>query len=293
MDSMTGYGSHSRDIREALISVQARSVNQKGLQIVFRLPQLLAGIEEAARNLIRSLFSRGRIEVAVLVSIQDASRGNLILDPDAVRSYQNAASALSSDFGVEGEVTSGMLLGLPGVMVQPSPEDVDRDEMEQTALECIGLALDSLADSRRTEGRKLSSLFRDKLLELSVSVDPLMEGQKARVREKYARLGERVELILGDTKVDSDRLMSELAIMADRIDITEEFERLKAHIDACLAILDEDKGECGRKLGFLFQEMLRELNTMGAKVDDTDAQARIISMKDVLGGMREQVANVE
>ncbi len=293
MDSMTGYGSHSQDIREALISVQARSVNQKGLQIVFRLPQFLAGIEEAARSLIRSLFSRGRIEVAVLVSIQEGSRGNLILDPDAVQSYQEAASALSSDFGVEGEVTSGMLLSLPGVMVHPSPEDVDRDEMEQTTLECIRLALDSLADSRRTEGRKLSSLFRDKLSELSVSADPLMDGQKARVRKKYIRLGERVELILGDTKVDSDRLMSELAIMADRIDITEEFERLKAHIDACLALLDEDKGECGRKLGFLFQEMLRELNTMGAKVDDTDAQVRIISMKDVLGGMREQVANVE
>jgi uncharacterized protein (TIGR00255 family) len=293
MDSMTGYGSHSLEFRDAVISVQARSVNQKGLQVVFRLPPPLAGMEEESGSLVRERFERGRIEVSAAISMGGPRRGSLRLDPDAVRSYLEASAGLATEFGVEGTLDASAILGMPGVMVQPSPDDLDEEALLAAALECVTAALDALARSRREEGERIRAIFREKLSQLSESAGPLLEGQEERVQQKFARLGERVALILGDTRIDEDRLMSELAIMADRLDITEEQERLETHIAAASHLLEGDSGGCGRKLGFLFQEMLRELNTMGAKVDDADAQKVIVSMKDLLGGMREQVANVE
>jgi uncharacterized protein (TIGR00255 family) len=242
---------------------------------------------------VRERFGRGRIEVSATLSIGDSRRGSLRLDPDAVRSYLEASSRLGTEFGVEGTLDASALLRMPGVMVQPSPDDLDGEALLEAGLECVTSALDALVSSRREEGERLKAIFREKLSDLSESVGPLREGQEERVQQKYARLRERVGLILGDTRIDEDRLMTELAIMADRLDITEEQERLETHIAAASLELEGDSSGCGRKLGFLFQEMLRELNTMGAKVDDADAQKVIVSMKDLLGGMREQVANVE
>jgi uncharacterized protein (TIGR00255 family) len=293
MDSMTGYGSHSLEFRDAVISAQARSVNHKGLQIVCRLPHFLSGIEEGVRTLVRSGFTRGRVEVSLTVSMSDSSPGGFVLDTDAARSCLDAVSTLTSEFGLGGEMDAASLLRMPGVMVQHSPEDLDREGLETAALECAGAALGALAESRRQEGDGLSAIFLEKLAALSVSLGPIMDGQESRVRERYAKLRERVGIILGDTRMDEDRLMSELALMADRVDVSEEFERLEAHIGAATDLLEGESTGCGRKLGFIFQEMLRELNTMCAKVDDAAAQNTIISMKDVLGGMREQVANVE
>jgi uncharacterized protein (TIGR00255 family) len=293
MDSMTGYGSHSLVFRDAVISVQARSVNQKGLQVVFRMPQVLAGLEEPGRSLVRAMFRRGRVEVSASVSFPEDAAALPVLDTGAARSYVEAARSLASEPGVSPDLSAGDLLRMPGVMVQRTAEELDGAELEQAGLQCLKSALDSLAESRRAEGGELSSLFREKLSSLSSSAGSLLQGQEERVREKFQRLRQRVDLILADTSVDDDRLLSELAIMADRLDITEEHERLRAHIDASVSLLDSGAPECGRKLGFLFQEMLRELNTMCAKVDDAGVQSSIISMKDVLGGMREQVANVE
>jgi uncharacterized protein (TIGR00255 family) len=293
MESMTGYGSHTLEIRNTIISAQARSVNQKGLQLVFRFPPILAGIEGSARERAQTMFRRGRIEVSVSVSSAKTGNGHLSLDMDLARSYVDALDSLSHELDIPGEMSGDVLIGLPGVMTYLSQQDIDPAIIEETGIDCVFASLDALRDSRRAEGKELSGIFRSKLQQISRAAEPLMDGQESRVLARLERFRERVDSILRDTSIDEHRLLSELALMADRVDISEEFERLNSHVAASLVLLEEDERESGRKLGFLFQEMLREVNTMGAKVADSDASLRIIGIKDILGSLREQVANIE
>jgi len=293
MESMTGYGSHTLEIRNTIISVQARSVNQKGLQLVFRLPPILAGIEGSSRERAQTMFRRGRIEVSASVSPAKTGNGHLSLDIDLARSYMDALDSLSAKFDIPGEMSGDVLIRLPGVMTHLSQQDIAPAEIEEAGLDCIFHSLDALCDSRKAEGKALFGIFLSKLQQISLAAEPLMDGQESRVRARLERFRERVDSILRDTSIDEHRLLSELALMADRVDISEEYERFNSHVAASLALLEEDERESGRKLGFLFQEMLREVNTMGAKVDDSDVSMRIIGIKDILGSLREQVANIE
>lgn len=288
MESMTGFGSSVKVVGAFEITVLCKSVNNKGLTVSFRMPRQTAHLEQALNRSARELFSRGRIDVSVSV---EAGEDAALPAPDLelARAYLKAAEKLSGEFYLTSSPDSFSLVTLPGVMRQPEPTEGQDFDSSLTAV-CTE-ALKALRSSRLEEGAVLETTFRDTLNRIAELALPVYEGHSRRVDQLFQERRKRIEELLGEKFTDENRLAQELALLSDRLDISEEYQRLSAHVESALGTL-KDNG-CGRKLGFILQEMHRELNTMGAKVDESAAVHQVIEMKDLLGGLREQAANVQ
>ncbi|MBD3369138.1 YicC family protein [Candidatus Fermentibacteria bacterium] len=293
MQSMTGFGSASALLEGFALRIEARSVNQRGLKIHLRFPSHLVFLEERVQDLARERFHRGRIDVCAVVETPDGSEPLPRVDDRVARAYVRAARKLSERLDLSNDLTVSRLLSLSGVMDRGDPGRVDQDRWAKPAEDCARQCLDDLRACREREGRELSATMNEKLRAIQDMGIPLMEGQKERVEGRLQNLRSRMDALLGDRSLDQDRLYQELALLADKIDVTEEYERLLTHLSAALSLLQSDGEPLGRKLGFLVQEMHRELNTMGAKVADGAASLRIVDMKNELAALRELVANVE
>jgi len=288
MESMTGFGNGSQVVGVYRITVLAKSVNNKGLGLHFRLPREAAHLEEALYRRGKELFLRGRIDVAVSV---ESDTGGSLPEPDLTlaRAYLDGADKLVKEFFLTSSPDAFRLVTLPGMMRVPDPSG--EEGFDQGLVSTVEEALQQLLVSRRSEGEGLAEMFRESLDRISVLSGPVAEAHSERVEYLFSERKRRVTELMREAAVDENRLVQELALVSDRIDIAEETQRLLAHIQSGLSVL-ADNG-CGRKLGFILQEMHRELNTMGSKVDSVDAAHSVIEMKDILGGLREQVANVQ
>lgn len=285
---MTGFGSAIEVVGGHEITILCRSVNNKGLTVSFRMPRQTAHLEQTLNKAARELFSRGRVDVNIALEAQD---GASLPEPDLniARAYIKASEKLSGEFYLTSSPDSFALVTLPGVMRQPEP--AGGEGFDESLLSACSRAFTSLLANRREEGGALEGYFRDSLSRIAELAVPVYRAQSDRVRGVFLERRKRVEELLGEPFNDENRLAQELALLSDRMDISEEFQRLSTHIESSLGILSGN--QCGRKLGFILQEMHRELNTMGAKVDDSEAVRTVIEMKDLLGGLREQVANVQ
>jgi len=288
MESMTGFGSSSQVVGVHRITVLAKSVNNKGLSLHFRLPREAAHLEEVLYRHGKQLFSRGRIDITVTV---ESETGVSLPEPDLTlaRAYLDGADKLVKEFFLTSSPDAFRMVTLPGIMRVPDPSD--GEGFDQSLISAVEEALQQLLVSRRREGDGLADMFRESLKSIGVLSGPVAEAHSERVEHLFGERKRRITELMDGASVDESRLVQELALLSDRIDIAEETQRLLAHIQSGLSVL-ADNG-CGRKLGFILQEMHRELNTMGSKVDSVDAAHSVIEMKDILGGLREQVANVQ
>ncbi len=285
---MTGFGNSSQVVDKYKITVLAKSVNNKGLGLYFRMPREAAHLEEALYRRGKELFSRGRIDVNVSV---ESDSGGVLPEPDITlaRAYLEGADKLAKEFFLTSSPDAFRLVTLAGMMRVPDPSA--GEGFDQNLLSAVEDVFQELLLSRREEGKGLALMFEENLKRIGELSGPVAEAHRERVTCLFTERKKRITELLGEAKIDENRLAQEMALLSDRIDITEEYQRLDAHIQSGLAVL-ADNG-CGRKLGFILQEMHRELNTMGSKVDCSEAVHQVIEMKDILGGLREQVANVQ
>ncbi|MCK5786364.1 MAG: YicC family protein [Candidatus Sabulitectum sp.] len=288
MESMTGFGNGSQLVDKYKITVLVKSVNNKGLGLHFRMPREAAHLEEALYRRGKALFSRGRIDVNVSV---ETDSGRSLPEPDITlaRAYLEGADALAKEFFLTSSPDAFRLVTLSGMMRVADPSE--GEGFDKNLVSAVEEAFQRLLLSRREEGNGLSLMFAENLKRIGELSGPVADGHGQRVAHLFTERKKRITEMLDGAVVDENRLAQEMALLSDRIDIAEEYQRLMAHIQSGLAVLD-DNG-CGRKLGFILQEMHRELNTMGSKVDNSEAVHQVIEMKDVLGGLREQVANVQ
>ena len=293
MESMTGIGSAAVQRSGFRITIEAKSVNHKSLSPTIRLPDVLWNQESVVWKTINKLFERGRIKINVRIDIEGEDAALPSVNLDAVRKYIKAAKVISKDLDCTDEVSAGALFGLPGVVSMTDPSELDSDELHNAFRECLEKALKALKENRIREGNALDPVFRDGFREIRSLADPILLEQKKNVQEKFLKLKKRISILLDDVKLDENRLMQELAIIADRSDVSEEAQRLQCHLDHAGEILDSDETSHGRKLGFLIQEMHREMNTMGSKVDNADLSLSVIEMKNILSSLKEQVVNIE
>ncbi len=289
MESMTGFGSASARLDSFLVTATARSVNHRGLSIHLRFPREAASLEQEAHELARGMFHRGRIELTVSVDPEEGSGTAPEADLEKAGAYVRAVEELRDVFRLEAGITAGDLVSMPGVLRIPDP--TRSGDFAGVMDGVIRKALEGLLDSRRREGEGLSAVFRESLAAVAEQVEPISATHGERVRSTFERNRKRVQELLGDAVLDEARLVQEIAVMADRLDISEECQRLLHHVRETIGILGDSS--CGMKLGFLIQEMHRELNTMGAKVTDPEAVLGVIRMKELVGGMKEQAANVQ
>ncbi len=293
MKSMTGFGRASGRGAGFMLTIEVRSVNHRNLSLSVSLPDPVSEMEPGIVKAVQERLSRGRIRIEARLEAVGDHGSCLSLNTDAAWAYLAAADRLRNELGAEGDIPVSIFLGLPGVMERADTSNIDRDELRCIMASSVESALEQLEESRTREGRGLTVFFDRGLRSIMELAKPVIDLQKASVKERFQRLRERAEELTRDLELDRDRMMQELAMMADRSDVSEEVQRLLSHIDHALETISEPEKPVGRRLDFILQEMHRELNTMGAKVDDSRLAVDVVEMKSVLASLKEQAANVE
>lgn len=292
---MTGYGAAEARTDTGRLVVEARSVNHRFLEIAVRLPRELALLEDRVRAAVGGRVSRGRIEVSLVRDDPTRRSRSVRIDVELATRYASAIRELQRALQVSDPVPVQVVLSLPDVV---RIED-ERDEPEAVwglVEPALVAALDNLVSMRRAEGERLARDMVGRLERLETLLEQIA-SRTERVVENYAdRLRQRIidltRGVGGDGSVDDGRIAAEIALFADRSDVSEEVTRLRSHFTQMRSILAED-GAVGRKLEFLLQEMGREVNTIGSKAGDLAITQIVLEMKSELESLREQVTNVE
>lgn len=297
--SMTGFGAaraeHSlADGAELSISVEIRTVNHRHLQAKVRLPQGYAVLEASVDKAVRARLSRGAVQVGIEVA-RTGGKPTFSVDPSAVERYLEVQATLAGRFpGLRPIDSVTELLGLPGVVVHDrSTESLDlAGEEARAVLAVVHDALSALLEMRATEGDAMGADVASSGEEISSLVARISERMAAAATGHRARLVERISELAGDKSLAEADLAREVALLADRLDISEEITRLESHLVQLRGVLSGG-GSVGRQLDFLAQEFFREANTVGSKCNDADVAHLVVDLKTHVERLREQVQNIE
>jgi uncharacterized protein (TIGR00255 family) len=288
---MTGFGAAARDGPAGRIAVEMRSLNHRFTEVLVRLPRELAPLEERVRAVVQRGVLRGRVEVAVARENAAGRVRGVRADLSLAREYLAAVRQLRRSLRLRGDVTLAQVLAFPEIVrLEETREDAESlwDDLERV----VGAALDALRRMRTEEGDRLAADARERLVRIEELIAQVETRAQQVVGDYAVRLRQRLGELLGEVPVDEARLAGELALFAERSDITEEVTRLRSHLDQFRETMAAE-GAVGRKLEFLLQEMGRETNTIGAKANDLEIARAVISIKSELESLREQVQNIE
>lgn len=292
IDSMTGFGRGQAEVKNVAATVELRSVNNRYCEVSARLPRSIGDYESEVQARIKKVFSRGRITVQVQLDATADEALPIEVDQEAVRAYTALLNRLRAAAGVSEPIRLEHLLSYSDIFTTSETSSDEAELMWKATAEALDEAIEELRGMRRQEGSALLADLEERISAIAKLLDSVQERAPVRVEEARQRLRGRLEDLLADDRVDPERLETEIAILADRLDITEECVRLRSHLDLFRQSLNSEHPE-GRKLNFISQEINREVNTIGAKSNDADVAHLAVQMKDELEKIREQVQNVE
>lgn len=288
--SMTGFGSADATIGNSRIAVEIRSVNHRFFSPSIKTPSGLARIEGDIRELLRQRIARGHVTASVRIGT-DSEAGPRI-DANRVAAYAEQAAALQQMLGVKDPVTLDVLLRLPQVVT--TDDVVAEPDRPEDILAVVRQAIDSMDSMRSVEGKKLTTIILDRLTAIESAMARVAARAPQRVVEQRDRLRKAVAALMDGALPDEARIAQEIAMLADRLDVAEEIARFATHISAFRATLETPPADgVGKRLGFLLQELLREANTTGSKASDGAIVTEVLSIKEDLERIREQVENLE
>lgn len=282
IQSMTGYGAAERDGYK----VEIRSVNHKGLDIGVRMPSLLMQYEIEIRNRIRETFQRGKIDV--LITVTEQRQPKVSVNSQLAKKMYEAFSQVQQELALPGTIGIEFFAGYRDLLLQSEPS-ADGDELFGVladAVACLRMMREAEGEAMVVELSRLLDVFESNYLSACMA----SEGVVARLREKMLV---RVTELLGSSEVDEVRVAQEVALLAQRSDVTEELARLRSHIDQFRTTIGSGEAAIGRRLDFLLQEMNREVNTTGSKADEIEIINLVIEMKNEIGKLREQALNIQ
>lgn len=289
--SMTGYGRRETAWPGGSVAVEIRSVNHRHCEIFVRVPKGLASLEEPLKRAIQARCQRGRIEATVSLFGRVEGEKQVSLDRALARQYYAGLQELKSSLRVSGQVDLALLAGFRDILaVTEAPLDDRR--LGQKISKLAAGALTDLDRMRRREGRSLAQDIAQRLAFVRRTTQAVASRAPDSVREHFERMQVRIAQLSGAGSLDQSRLAQELALYADRCDITEELTRLSSHLGQFTAAL-ASREPVGRTLDFLLQEMGREVNTIGSKANDADIAGQVIRLKSEMEKIREQVQNIE
>jgi len=289
--SMTGYGKGAAVSELGSFAVEIRSVNHRYGEVSVRMPRAFLSQENEIKRLVSAVLKRGKIDVTV--QWEEASGADSIpqVNRELAAGYCETFRQLSGELGLPGEVPLALILSQKGVL-RDAGTVIDEEALMPQLTQAVRSAVSAIDSMRTREGEALSSDLLDRRRQVAEWVELIRERTPLMVAEYQQKLSARLELLLGDVELDPARLAQEVALLADRSDITEELVRLNSHFvqfDEALRM----KEAVGRKLDFLMQEMNREVNTIGSKANDASIASLVIQVKAEMEKMREQVQNVE
>lgn len=291
MNSMTGFGSASLRERRTDIGVEVRSVNHRFLTVKLSLPDSLARHENEIEQTVRGRLGRGSVTVSVSVKSARDSETSLP-DLKTFKAYAKQLKEIQKAIGLKGEIRMEDLLAVPSLWSNGAA--TTDEDLWPKVKKLLLKALDQLVETREREGEKIAGAFKSHLENIEGRLGKVQSRVPQVVESYQKRLDDRIQQLLTQRGLEAAKLdiVKEVAIHADRCDTSEEIQRLRAHIGEFRKIVAQ-KGQLGRRLDFLTQEMGRETNTIASKANDGEIAASAVEMKAELEKIKEQVENVE
>ena len=286
--SMTGYGKAEGVIGNRKYSVEVRSLNSKQFDLNMRMPSVFREKEMGLRKLLRESVIRGKCDFFLSYE-QDPSEAKHEINTKLVQAYITQLESLAEGSGLKGENLLGMAIRMPDALQSPQ-EHLD-DDVWSGVEKLIVNALDAFNTFRETEGAATLDDFNNRIKIIrneSINLDPLLDERLARIK---SRIKTNLSEAIDRSKIDENRFEQEVIFYIEKTDVSEERTRLTAHCNHFDEILADGIGQ-GKKLGFIAQEIGREINTLGSKANDADIQRLVVQMKDELEKIKEQVLNV-
>lgn len=292
MQSMTGYGRGAAVLDGREITVEARSVNHRFLDLSFRMPRSFAFLEDALRKQLQQALTRGHVDVYVSYTNAREDARELRVNEGLVRSYLQAAGRIAQLTGAQEDMPISNWLRLPDVLTLSETAE-DEAAILALAQQALEAALAQQITMRTREGANLGLDLNQRAQQVLALCEQIEQRAPFVVEEYRRKLTQRIaELLQPDVAADADRLAVEVAMFADRASIAEELVRLKSHVAQFTQTM-QAQGAVGRKLDFIVQEMNREANTIGSKASDRQIAAHVVDLKSEIEKIREQVQNIE
>ena len=289
--SMTGYGRAVETVNGREYTVELRSVNNRYLDCSVRLPRMLSFAEEAVKQAVKTVVSRGKVDVFISLRSEAEEDVTVKLNDAVLQGYLDAMRQMVSQYGVRDDISVSTVSRLPDVF-SVEKKEADEEQLRQDLLQVVYAALENYNAMRETEGAALDADLRNRRRTILELVEQVEQGNAQTVVDYRARLEKKLREVLENTAIDESRILTEAAIFADKVAVDEETVRLRSHLDQMVTMLDGG-GAIGRKLDFLLQEMNREANTTGSKCTDVRLAKIVVDIKAELEKIREQTQNIE
>ena len=291
--SMTGFGRCRTVLHGREISVKIKSVNHRFFEFSCRTPKGYGFLDDKLKALVNSRVSRGKIDMFVTVGAAEDTPAEVKINHSLVSGYINAMKEISETYGIENDVTVTAISRFPDVYtVSKAPEN--EEEITADVLEAANTAIDGFIAMREAEGEKMKADILGRAEVILATVDEIDERSPQTVKEYEERLLDRINRTLQDynINIDEQRVLTEVAVFADKVAVAEETVRLRSHF-AQLSKIMESQTPIGREIDFIIQEMNREANTIGSKVQDAEIAHKVVKIKSEIEKMREQIQNIE
>jgi uncharacterized protein (TIGR00255 family) len=289
---MTGFGRGEASENGITSTVEIKSLNSRYLDLSIRLPQRLQDKELEVKELVQKTINRGKLNITVYISESETGEPAMRIDEKKVKGYATILNNLRDVAGISDPITIKDITQFNDVFIN---EDEDEETIElkwEVAEKALKEAVESLLKMRTQEGNQLKNDLVDRIEFIEDNLEIITKETAGRAEDARDKLLERITNLIEEDKIDPERLELEVAVLVDKMDVTEEIVRLRSHLKFFIEAVDQPE-PAGRRLNFLTQEINRELNTIGSKANNSEIAQYVVKCKESLEQIREQVQNVE
>ena len=289
--SMTGFGRAKAEVNGLDITVEIKSVNHRYFEFSCRVPRAYSFLEEKIKSKLSTAISRGKVEVSILIDDNTENATLVEVDHEYAAAYLKAIKSLSKEFGIKNDVKASSLVGNNDIF-KVKRQTIDDEVITGAVFTVLEEAVENFISMRTVEGERLFNDVKSRTEYILEKVAFIEERSPKTVAEYRNRIEQKIKELLGDTTIDEQRILTEVAIFADKVAVAEETVRLRSHIKQFESLVSSSD-PVGRKLDFIVQEMNREANTIGSKAQDIEIAHTVVDIKSEIEKIREQIQNME
>lgn len=291
LKSMTGYGRNEAIEGGKKILCEIKSVNHRYSDYNIKVPKYYGFLEDMVRGFVSEYISRGKVDVYIAVESYKESDKEIVVNKELAKSYIEALKCIRDEFGLRDDISVMGLARYPDIFIQERKEEDER-EIWQNVKKVLTPAVESFASMREREGERIQKDLKDRVEYMKTLARKIEERSPETVEEYRKRLYDKINEILENREIDDARVLTEVAVFADKVAVNEEMVRLASHFQEFYHITESPE-PAGRKLDFLIQEINREINTTGSKANDLQIAKLVVELKAETEKLREQIQNIE
>lgn len=291
LKSMTGYGRNEAIVGGKKILCEIKSVNHRYSDYSVKVPKYYGFLEDKVREFASRHIARGKVDIYVAIESYEEADKDIVVNKELAKAYLEALYSLRDEFDLRDDISVMALSRYPDIFVQERKEE-DEEELWSLVKSVLEPAIESFTNMREREGERIQADLEERVRYMKTLAEKIDSRSGETVKEYQSRLYDKIKEVLEDREVDEARLLTEVAIFADKVAVNEEMVRLSSHFEEFFAITSSNL-PAGRKLDFLIQEINREINTTGSKANDIDIAKIVVELKGETEKLREQIQNIE